>query len=160
VAASTPSQIRKVGNIEPLFPLLSGPGAPLGTITSAGLGVGHRFENGFRLNADYFRYNIRREATPVDDMDLAQDVVSLQMAYPIDRQWTVRGSYYLLEYRGHTGLLNTNFSQNIPGVGLDWEPANATTLSLDYRYFSLNDRQFPVQAYDGSQLVMELKVDF
>jgi len=160
VAASTPGQISKVGNIEPLFPLLSGGGAPLGHITSFGAGLGHRFDNGFRLNADYFRYNIRREATAIDDMDLAQDVVSLQMAYPFAREWTLRGSYYLLEYRGHTGLINTNFNQHIPGVGIDWEPAQATTLSLDYRYFSLNDRQFPVQSYEGSQVVMELKVDF
>jgi len=160
VRATTPGQVLQVGNIEPLFPMLQAGGTQLGRIYSVGVGLEHRFDFGLRLNFDYFHYGLSRDGPAVDNVDIGQDVVNLQLAYPLDEELTARAGYYFLNYRGHSGLLNTDFHQQIPGVGLDWEPAPGTTFSVDYRYFDLSDRQIPLASYDGSQLIMEMKVDF
>ncbi len=160
VKATTPGQVLQVGNIEPLFPMLQGGGNQLGRIYSLGLGIEHRFDFGFRLSADYYRYNLTRNGPVVDNVDLAQDLFNLQLAYNVSEDVTARAGYYYLNYRGHSGVLNTNFSQSIPGLGIDWEPAPGTSVSLDYRYFDLSDRAIPLASYDGSQVIMEMKVDF
>lgn len=159
--ASTPAQIQTVGNIEPLFPIIQTPfTSPEGDITSIGFGVGHRFDMGLTADFEYYNYNISRGAVPIDDVDLAEDIYRLNLEYPITDEWDVRASVYHLDYRGHSGILNTDFSQTIPGIGFDWNMARNATVSVDYRFMDLDNRAFPAASYNGGQLLVEMKLDF
>lgn len=160
-AASTPAQIQTVGNIEPLFPVIQTPfTAPRGSIDSFGVGIGHRWDFGLVSDFEYYHYDITRGAVPIDDVDLAENIYRLNLEYPLAEEWDVRASFYHLEYSGHSGALNVDFSQTIPGVGFDWNMARNATLSVDYRFFDLDNVAFPAASYNGGQFLVEMKLDF
>ncbi|MGE0488669.1 MAG: S-layer homology domain-containing protein [Vulcanimicrobiota bacterium] len=157
---STPRQIQSVGNIEPLFPILQAGGSQKGQIDSFGVGIGHRFDFGLQADLEYYRYSVDRSAPAIDDVSLAEDIYRLSLEYPIDDEFTVRGGLYYLDYNGHSGVLNTNFSQTIPNVGVDWDMAENTRVSVDYRFHDLDNRAAPNASYNGSQMLVEVKMDF
>jgi len=74
VKATTPAQVQTAGNIEPLFTLLQGGGNEKGKVDSYGAGLSHRFDMGLEADLAYFRYDIKRGATAVDDISLGENV--------------------------------------------------------------------------------------
>ena len=159
--ATTFNQIQKVGNVEPLFPVIQTAGiATKGKIDSFGVGVSHHWSDKFFTKLNYNNYGISRNTVAIDDVDLSQEVYKLTANYKIDELWNVRANYYHLSYRGHSGLLNSDFTQSIPGIGVDYDFDDNATVSLDYRIFDLNDRALPINSYDGDQLLLEMKLDF
>lgn len=157
---STPAQIQTVGNIEPLFPVLQAGGAQTGNLQGYTLGITHTFDVGLRLDASYNNYTIDRDAPIIDDVDLSQDVYRLGLEYPITEEVDLRAGYYFLDYSGHSGLLNTSFTQSIPNLGFDWHAAENTTVSVDWRYFDLDNDLAPAASYQGSQLLFNVQMDF
>ncbi len=158
--ASTPGQIQSVGNIEPLFPILQAGGGQTGSIDNLGVGVGHRWDNGLQTDFEYYRYAIDRGGPAVDTIDLVEDIFRFSAEYPINEEFDLRGGIYHLDFSGRSGLLNTAFSQTIPNVGIDWNMAENTRLSVDYRFHDLDNRAAPNASYNGSQLLVEVLVDF
>jgi len=96
----------------------------------------------------------------VDDVRLKEDVYRLDLAYPLSEDLDVRGGWWLMDYRGHMGIQDTDFSQSIPGIGLDYRMSQDLTFSVDYRLFDFNQRAFANGDYAGSQLLLEMKLDF
>jgi hypothetical protein len=160
VAATTPAQVQTPGNIEPLFPLLQAGGSQIGRVQGFGVGAGHRFEMGLRVDASYYRYSILRGAPAVDDVDLLQNVYRIELGYPVVEDITLKAGYHLLTYSGHSGIANTDFDQHIPSVGADFRLSPTTMISLDYRLFFLDNDALAASNYQASQLMMEMKVDF
>ncbi len=160
VKPTTPAQVQTVGNIEPLFSMLQAGGAEKGSVDSYGLGFSHRFDGGLKADFSYFSYDIRRGAPVVDDVRLKEDVYRLDLAYPLSEDLDVRGGWWLMDYRGHMGIQDTDFSQSIPGIGLDYRMSQDLTFSVDYRLFDFNQRAFANGDYAGSQLLLEMKLDF
>ncbi|MBI3926670.1 MAG: S-layer homology domain-containing protein [Armatimonadetes bacterium] len=160
VKPTTPAQVQTVGNIEPLFSLLQAGGGQEGRVQSVGVGFWHRFDNGLRLSGDYYNYNLDRNAPAIDDISLVEDIYRLGLSYPVQEDLDLRASVYHLDYRGHNGVLNTDFTQTIPGVGLDFKLSRQTLLSLDYRFFDLDNQLVPEASWNGGQLLVEMKLDF
>ena len=160
VKATTPAQVQTVGNIEPLFSMLQTGGTEKGSVNSYGAGISHKFEGGLKADLAYFRYDILRPAPVLDDLRLQEDVLRLDLTYPVLDDVDLRASYWQMDYTGHTGVLKTDFSQAIPGIGVDYRMSQDLTISADYRLLDFRQRAFAGGNYSGSQLMLEMKLDF
>jgi hypothetical protein len=159
--ATTFTQAQTPGNIEPLFPVLQTPGATQkGSLDYLNAGISHKWGVGLITEFQYYNYAIGRNAAPVDEVDLAQQAYKFTAEYPINHKWDIRGNLYHLENSGRVGLLNTDFSQTIPGLGVDWNFTDNGTISIDYRLFDLRDKVVGANSYSGDQMMMEMRLDF
>ncbi len=160
VKATTPAQVQTVGNIEPLFSMLQAGGNEKGKVDSYGGGLSHSFDMGLKADLAYFRYDIKRGAAAVDDISLGENVWRLDLSYPITDDLDIRANYWMMDYSGHTGVLNTDFAQQIPGVGLDYRLSQDLTISADYRWMNFDQKAFAGGDYHANQLMLEMKLDF
>ncbi|MCR5661786.1 MAG: S-layer homology domain-containing protein [bacterium] len=160
VKVTTQEQAGTVGNIEPLFSVLVGPCIAKGHVNSLGIGGSHNFDCGLNLDLTYFNYDIRRKACPQNDINLVQNVYNLNLAYPLTDQVKLRAGYQYMDYSGHTGIYDSDFSQSTPSIGVDYQMTQDLQFSLDYRYMDVNQKAYENGDYKASQIVMEMKMDF
>ena len=158
--ATTPVQVGRVGNIEPLFSLLQGGGRQRGNLDSYRVGGFHTFDNDLRLNLSYQHFDIQRGGPRIDQMDLGQDVIDFNIQYPINDELEFHAGVTFLDFKGRNGVLNTDFSQTIPNLGFELQVDENATMNLDWRYFDLSNDQVPVASYSGNQVLMEVNLDF
>lgn len=158
--ATTPGQVGTVGNIEPLFSLLQGGGRQRGNLDSYRVGGFHTFDNDLRINLAYQHFDIQRGGPRIDQIDLGQDVIDANLTYPITEDLELHAGVTFLDFKGRNGLLNTDFSQTIPNIGVEWQMEENTRVNLDWRYFDLHNDLVPVASYSGNQVLMEVNLDF
>ena len=161
IKATTAEQCMKVGNIEPVFNILTGDGNENGYIQGFGLGVGHTFDCGLQLDANYYHYNIARSAAlAADDMKLDENLYRLDLVYPINNDLKLRANYINLTYKGHSGLAASDICQNTPGIGLDYQMTNNVAFAFDYRYIDFKQKAFEGADYTVNQVMLETMIDF
>lgn len=159
--ATTAEQCLKVGNIEPVFNILTGDGNEKGYVEGFGLGVGHTFDCGLQLDANYYHFNIGRAAALATNyMKLDENLYRLDLAYPINNDLKLRATYSNLSYKGHSGLSSSNICQNTPGIGLDYQMTNNVAFAFDYRYIDFKQRAYTGADFTANQVMLETKVDF
>jgi len=157
--ASTVNEFTKVGNIEPLFSYLQAGGSQKGKINNLGLWLSHDFGK-LKGKIGYNYYLQRRSAPRIDDIDLKQDLVYLNLSYPISSRFDLYANYYYLNYYGHNGLGDTGFKQNIPSIAGVYRLARDTSIGASYRYYNNEDTVRNNADWHAGQFMMEYKMKF
>jgi len=114
--ASTRVNVSCVGFVEPFFPELLGTEVVKGSIKDASLGVNYEFANKLKANLGLYRYYITRNAqiNPANQMNLHQNVGSLNLVYPLNRFCDFGAGYSLINYRGlYVDQTQQGFTQGI-----------------------------------------------
>lgn len=161
VESSTLSNIQSVGFVEPLFNALQGKGNEKGSINSFGAGISHTFPCKLGAFLNYYDYDIRRlSSTVVDDISFDENIYTGGLSYPFNKKTTLYGNYSVVNLKGHSGLFNQDFRQDIPSIGLTYAFDSKTFIDLSYRLYYLKNYAQANTDWQASQTMMEYKVSF
>ncbi|MBM3461291.1 MAG: S-layer homology domain-containing protein [Armatimonadetes bacterium] len=161
VKPTTFQQLTTPGNAEPLFPLLLTPGVDsMGHTTTFGAGFLHQWGDRWRVAGSFYDYNLRRASVPIDDVDFGQRFYRVEIGKAVTENLDVALHYSLLDFSGHTGLLNRSFEQTIPAVTLTWTPARNASITLEGRLLNFKDRLVGANNWHGNQIQADFNIDF
>ena len=157
--ASTVENMTKVGHIEPLFSYLQGGGSQKGKVQDFGIWVRHNFGK-LKGKVGYNYYDQRRSAPRIDDVDLKEDLIYLNLGYPISDKFDLYANYYHINYDGHNGLQDIGFTQSIPSISGVYRLADTTSVGVTYRFIDFNNKKVDNSDWHAGQLMMEYKMKF
>jgi hypothetical protein len=161
VQPSTLENFTTVGNIEPLFPLLTPGASDRGNIADWGVRLRHTITPRLRGGVGYYNYRQRRSAAAAaDSIDLREDLAYLNLGYNLSPQVSLHGNFYYIKYRGHLGLLNTSFNQYIPSLTAEANLARDLKVALTYRYLCFKDRLTANQDWRTNQVILDWRYNF
>lgn len=159
VKASTVENFTKVGSVEPLFSYLQGGGTKKGNVQEAGLWLRHDFGK-LKGKIGYNYFLQRRDAVRIDDVDLHEDLLYLNLQYPLNQKLDLSANYYYINYSGHNGTANLGFRQNIPSISANYNFDKNMSIGATYRYYSYEDTETKDADWNAGQFLMEYKLKF
>ncbi|MBI2267735.1 MAG: S-layer homology domain-containing protein [Armatimonadetes bacterium] len=155
--------------VEAVFPVTT-PASTIGTVNSWGGALDYQFQNKLlaKLNAGVSTLE-RAEDTALagaDNWSAQFSSITLGLEYPITNSLSIQGDHVIAALRGtQNGFTGIDVVQNRSTVGLGYQIAPQTAVSVGYRWFNTRETTSPAANtvfgnWDGTQLYSRLLIDF